>query len=195
MDCNKSNRFQADFSIAKQTQTSRSLAAWKVIGTAPPELTGAALAAAHVRLTGKPPARCLHFKVKVYTLDELQAALAELHQRQRQQQQQPPSKPRHRPRLAPPLPTHRERMARLYALTLQLVELPSTRMLLSQQSELIELLPMVGRQRLAVVRVRENWLSMALNRRALMEAALAEALKRDGFELGRLDLIPGDQVP
>jgi len=65
----------------------------------------------------------------------------------------------------------------LWALALQRLSLPSTQMLLSQQSELVELMETHG-QLVAVVEVTERWAGFAQSRRRLLELALGEVLAR-----------------
>lgn len=57
----------------------RRLAAWVAAGVAPPGLAPAAVAAAHLRVTGRPAARDPERpQYRVYSADELRAALVEL---------------------------------------------------------------------------------------------------------------------
>jgi len=65
----------------------------------------------------------------------------------------------------------------LWALALQRLSLPSTQLLLSQQTELVELLESAG-QLVAVVEVADRWAGFTLSRRRLLEIALGEVLAR-----------------
>lgn len=138
----------------------RRLAAWVAAGVAPPELAPAAVAAAHTRLTGRPPARDSERpQYRVYSADELRAALAELTRS---------------PRPAPPPPA--DPLAVIWRAAAQRL-LPSTRMLLSHQTELMELRES-GRELRALVAVVPSWLPMVEARRQLIADALTEALAR-----------------
>jgi len=64
-------------------------------------------------------------------------------------------------------------LAEVWAAVLQALELPSTRMLLSQQARLAEL-----SEAAAVLEVRPEWLGMTASRRPLLEQALAAAIGR-----------------
>ena len=65
----------------------------------------------------------------------------------------------------------------LWGMALQRLSLPSTRMLLSQQSELVELMESPA-ELLAVVEVPERWAGFTKSRRRLLELALGEVLAR-----------------
>ena len=62
-------------------------------------------------------------------------------------------------------------------MALQRLSLPSTQLLLSQQTELVELLESAG-QMVAVVEVPERWAGFTQSRRRLLELALGEVLAR-----------------
>lgn len=140
------------------------LAHWRLLGHAPYDLAPAAIAAAYTRATGCPPARDPERRAsRAYTLAELRTALSELHRRD----------------LSPPPPA--DPLALIWAAALARVELPSTRMLFSQQCRLLELRrdlsPLACRGGLvAVVAVRAGWFDMARARVDLIGNALNEAL-------------------
>jgi DNA polymerase-3 subunit gamma/tau len=71
-------------------------------------------------------------------------------------------------------------MADVWARALRALQLPSTRMLLSQQTRLLELrqsrYPAEPREVLALVAVASTWLPMVGTRRHLIAEALAEVL-------------------
>jgi DNA polymerase-3 subunit gamma/tau len=72
---------------------------------------------------------------------------------------------------APPQPAESPDLHELWQQILACLELPSTRMLLSQQARLVRL---DGRR--AVVQVSANWIAMVQSRQALVEQAIAKAL-------------------
>jgi DNA polymerase-3 subunit gamma/tau len=71
-------------------------------------------------------------------------------------------------------------MADVWARALRALQLPSTRMLLSQQTRLLELrqsrYPQAPGELLALVLVADYWLPMVASRRHLIAEALAEVL-------------------
>lgn len=70
-------------------------------------------------------------------------------------------------------------LAVVWLAALRRLQLPSTRMLLSQQAELVELRCSgwgPAREVVAVVGVRPDWLAMTMSRRDLIAAAFAELL-------------------
>lgn len=142
----------------------RRLAAWVAAGVAPADLAPAAVAAAHVRITGRPAARDpQHRATRVYSADELRAALLELG---------------HRPqRSAPPPPPPPDLRPLVWAAALQRLPLPSTRMLLSQQAQLLELRES-GRKLWALVAVVPRWRPLVESRRDLVTRALADTMAR-----------------
>lgn len=139
------------------------LAHWQALGVVPPGLAACSVAAAYVRATGRPPARDPAKRAsRAYSATELAAALAELGQS---------------PRPAPPPPPPADLLAVIWAASLQRLELPSTRMLLSHQAQLVELRE--GRRELrAVVAVAASWLPLVKVRQQLIADALTEALAR-----------------
>jgi DNA polymerase-3 subunit gamma/tau len=80
-------------------------------------------------------------------------------------------------------------LALIWWASLQRLQLPSTRMLLSQHAQLVALTETNGRALRALVEVSPSWLPMVDSRRALVVAALAETLTRpvqlDLLEVGR----------
>lgn len=140
------------------------LAHWVVAGLVPPGLAPSAVAAAFVRATGRQPARDPERRAsRAYSAAELRQALAELGR-----------SPRPAP---PPLPPPADPLTVIWAASLQRVALPSTRMLLSQQCRLVALRES-GRELLALVAVRPDWLRMVAGRRDLVAAAMADTLAR-----------------
>ena len=128
----------------------------------PPGLTACTIAAAYIRATGRPPARDPERRAsRAYSWAELRLALAELGQAPRPAAPPPPADP----------------LALIWAAALQRLELPSTRMLLSQQAGLVGL-QHCGRDLRAVVAVRPDWLRMVASRRDLVADALAQTLCR-----------------
>lgn len=142
----------------------RRLAAWVAAGVAPPGLAPAAVAAAHLRVTGRPAARDSERpQYRVYSADELRAALIELAGRSPL------------PALPPPPPL--DPLALIWQAAGQRLAMPSTRMLLSQQCRLLELRE---RDRLvvAVVGAPPQWLPLLEARRGVIARALADTLAR-----------------
>ncbi len=139
----------------------RRLAAWVADGLAPPGLAPAAVAAAHLRVTGCPAARDPERpQYRVYSADELRAALAELASRS----------PRPAPPPLDPLPL-------IWQAAAQRMAMPTARMLLSQQGRLIALHKR-GQLVAAVVAAPPQWLPLIEARRALVARALADTLAR-----------------
>jgi hypothetical protein len=132
------------------------LSHWAACGLVPDEVAPCAVAAAYVRAVGQHPRR--QRGSRLYSLRELGLALAEL---------------------GHPGP---DLLATVWAAALQRLRLPSTRMLLSQQAQLLSL-----SETTAVVEVRGNWLAMVEARRELVAEALAEVL---GHPVG-LELLQG----
>jgi hypothetical protein len=132
------------------------LSHWAACGLVPDEVAPCAVAAAYVRAVGQHPRR--QRGSLLYSLRELGLALAEL---------------------GHPGP---DLLATVWAAALQRLPLPSTRMLLSQQAQLLSL-----SETTAVVEVRGNWLAMVEARRELVAEALAEVL---GHPVG-LELLQG----
>lgn len=143
----------------------RRLAAWVAAGVAPPGLAPAAVAAAHARLTGRPPARDPDRSgaYRVYSADELRAALIELGCRS--------------PRPAPPPPPPLDPLPVIWQAAAQRLALPSARMLLLHQARLIALRER-GRLVVAVIAVAPQWRPLIEARRALVARALADTLGR-----------------
>lgn len=142
----------------------RRLAAWVAAGVAPHGLAPAAVAAAHVRVTGCPPARdpsCRGFRV--YSADELRAALVDLGHRS--------------PRPAPPPPPPLDPLPLIWQAAAQRMAMPTARMLLSQQGRLIALRER-DRVVVAVVAAPARWLPLIESRRCLVARALADTLRR-----------------
>lgn len=164
------------------------LSYWAALGLLPAGLAPCAVAAAYVRATGRPPARDPEKRAcRVYSARELLAALAELLGR-------PPRPPAPRPapaaaaphrprpllRLVPPpapAPLPADRLALVWGQALRALRLPSTRLLLAQQSRLVGLAATMTGPR-AVVEVAPDWLPMVRSRAALVRQALAEVLGR-----------------
>lgn len=142
----------------------RRLAAWVAAGVAPPGLAPAAVAAAHSRITGRPAARDPERPpYRVYSADELRAALAELASRS--------------PRPAPPPPPPLDPLPLIWQAAAQRLALPSTRMLMLHQARLIALRER-GRLVVAVVAAAPQWLPVFEARRVLVAKALADTLAR-----------------
>ena len=146
----------------------------------PQGVAASSIAAAYTRATGRPPARDAERKqFRAYSARELLQALAQL---------SPPLQPlgaaaaRPAPAAAPPPPPPAlpprpvdplaDPLEAIWRRTLQALQLPSTRMLLSQQARL-EAFRLV-----AVVGVAPGWLPMVRSREPLLSAALAAALGR-----------------
>lgn len=146
----------------------RRLAAWVAAGAAPPGVAPAAVAAAHTRLTGRPPARDPDRPgIRTYSLDELRAALAELAGRS---PRPAPPPPRQAPPPADPLPL-------IWWAAAQRMELPTARTLLAMEGRLIALRER-GRLVVAVVAAAPQWLPLIEARRVLVAKALADTLRR-----------------
>lgn len=147
----------------------RRLARWRALGVVPPGLTACTIAAAYIRATGRPPARDPDKRAtRAYTAAELAAALAELGQS---------------PRPAPPPPPPADPLALIWAAALQRLELPSTRMLLSQQCRLLELRESTYSHRnpgelVARVAVVAQWLPLVKDRIHLIGNAMGDTLGR-----------------
>ncbi len=124
------------------------IASWSAWGLLPAGLTPSSIAAAYTRATGcTPPRDPARKQSRAYSWQELAAALAELGY--------PP----------PPDP-----LPAIWAAALACLQLPSTRMLFSQQTRLLQLDE--GR---AVVGAAPHWLEMVEARRDLLEQSLADA--------------------
>lgn len=153
---------------------------WAARGLLPQRVAASSIAAAYTRATGRPPARDAERKqFRAYSAWELLQALAQL---------SPPLQPlgaaaaRPAPAAAPPPPPPAlpprpvdplaDPLEAIWRRTLQALQLPSTRMLLSQQARL-EAFRLV-----AVVRVAPGWLPMVRSREPLLSAALAAAAGR-----------------
>lgn len=147
----------------------RRLAYWIAVGAVPPDVPPTSIAAAHARLTGRPPARDPERRAnRAYSADELRMALAHLAERP----------PRPTPPPPPQLPLVLvDPLALIWWATLQRL-LPSTRMLLGQQAQLVALAEIEERQLRALVEVPSQWLPMVDDRRGLVVAALADTLSR-----------------
>lgn len=142
----------------------RRLAAWVAAGVAPPGLAPAAVAAAHLRVTGCPAARDPERpQYRVYSADELRAALIELAARS--------------PRPAPPPPPPLDPLPLIWQAAAQRLALPTARMLLLHQARLIALRER-GRLVLAVVGAPPQWLPLLEARRGVIARALADTLAR-----------------
>ena len=158
---------------------------WVERGLLPRGLQPATIAAAYTRATGRPPARDPERKAsRAYSAVELLQALAQL---------KPPLQPlsaagpQPAPTTAaapppPPPPPLVDPLADplevIWRRTLQALELPSTRMLLSQQAQLLALRPNQWGDLAAVVAVAPDWLAMVRTREALLGAALVAAVGR-----------------
>ncbi|MFN9548395.1 MAG: hypothetical protein ACK6AD_15250 [Cyanobacteriota bacterium] len=142
----------------------RRLAAWVAAGVAPPNLAPAAVAAAHLRVSGRPAARDPQRRgYRIYSADELRAALIELAGRS--------------PRPAPPPPPPLDPLPLLWHAAARRLALPSNRMLLLHQARLIALRER-GQLVVAVIDVRAEWLPLVDARRDLVARALADTLAR-----------------
>ena len=159
---------------------------WAARGLLPQGLAPSTVAAAYTRATGRPPARDLEKRAtRTYSAWELLQALAQL---------SPPLQPlgaaaaRPAPAAAPPPPPPAppprpvdplaDPLAVIWGRTLQALQLPSTRMLLSQQARLEAFRPNHWGELVAVVVVRPDWLAMVRSREALLSAALVAAVGR-----------------
>lgn len=127
------------------------LADWAARGMLPRGLAPASIARGFRQRFGQPPRRDPSRRAcRAYSMRELGASLGALG-------------------LAFPA----DPLAEVWAAVLQALELPSTRMLLSQQARLAEL-----SEAAAVLEVRPEWLAMTASRRHLLEQALAAAIGR-----------------
>ena len=157
---------------------------WAARGLLPQGLAPSAVAAAYTRATGRPPARDLEKRAtRTYSAWELLQALAQL---------SPPLQPlgaaaaRPAPAAAPPPPPPAppprpvDPLAVIWGRTLQALQLPSTRMLLSQQARLEAFRPNHWGELVAVVVVvvAPDWLAMVRSREALLSAALVAVVGR-----------------
>jgi hypothetical protein len=151
---------------------------WAARGLLPQGLEPSTIAAAYVRATGRQPARDPDRKQsRAYSAWELLQALAQLG---------PALRPlgaaaaRPAPAAAPPPPRPVDPLAEplgaIWGRTLQALELPSTRMLLSQQARLEALRPNRWGELVAVVAVAPDWLPMVQTRAVLLSDALGRAL-------------------
>lgn len=131
---------------------------------APPGLAPAAVAAAHLRVSGRPAARDPQRpQYRVYSADELRAALVELAGRS--------------PRPAPPPPPPLDPLPLLWQAAAQRLALPSNRLLLLHQGRLIALRER-GRLVVAVIAAAPQWLPLIESRRGVIARALADTLAR-----------------
>lgn len=154
---------------------------WAARGLLPQGLAPSAIAAAYTRATGRPPARDLEKKAtRTYSAWELLQALAQLSPPLQQLGAAAPPPPPPAPP-PPPVDPLADPLAVIWGRTLQALQLPSTRMLLSQQARLLLLSPspyaLAGPGELvALVRVVGNWLPMVESRRDLIANALGKVL-------------------
>lgn len=138
-------------------------AIWNRRGMVPPDLPPVTLARGYRQAYGRDPARDPERRAcRAYSAAELTAALAALGH-------EPPR---------PPAPPPGQLLRLIWSAALQRLPLPSTRMLLAQQAELMELREAAGRELLAVVEVVPSWLPMVQSRRVLLVEALAETMGR-----------------
>jgi hypothetical protein len=142
----------------------RRLAAWVAADVAPPGLAPAAVAAAHLRVSGRPAARDPERpQYRVYSADELRAALIELADRS--------------PRPAPPPPPPLDPLPLIWQAAAQRLAMPSNRVLLVHRARLIALSER-GRLVVAVIAAAPDWLPLIEARRARISQALADTLAR-----------------
>ena len=129
----------------------------------PPDLPPATLARGFRQAYGRDPARDPERRAcRAYSAAELTAALAALGH-------EPPG---------PPAPPPGQLLRLIWSAALLRLPLPSTRVLLAHQAELLELREAAGRELLAVVEVAPSWLPLVQSRRALLVEALAETMGR-----------------
>jgi hypothetical protein len=122
------------------------------------------VAAAHLRVSGRPAARDPQRpQYRVYSADELRAALVELAGRS--------------PRPAPPPPPPLDPLPLLWQAAAQRLALPSNRLLLLHQGRLIALRER-GRLVVAVIAAAPQWLPLIESRRGVIARALADTLAR-----------------
>ena len=151
---------------------------WAARGLLPQGLQPSTIAAAYTRATGRTPAKDPERRqYKAYSAWELLQALAQL---------SPPLQPlgaaaaRPAPAAAPPPPRPVDPLAEplgaIWGRTLQALQLPSTRMLLSQQARLEAFRPNRWGDLVAVVMVAPDWLPMVQSRAVLLSDALGRAL-------------------
>lgn len=159
---------------------------WAARGLLPQGLAPSTVAAAYTRATGRPPARDPERKAsRAYSAWELLQALAQLSPplpplgataaRPGPVASPPPPSPAPPPRPVDPLA---DPLAVIWGRTLQGLQLPSTRMLLSQQARLEAFRPNRWGELVAVVVVAPDWLAMVRSREALLSAALVAAVGR-----------------
>lgn len=158
---------------------------WVAAGVIPAELAPCSIAAAYCRAFGQAPARDPeHRATRVYSLLELTGALAEL--ALQRQQQAAAARTVAPPRIAappappapPPPPPPPPTIAEVWRQALRALELPSTRMLLIQQAQLLGVSPAIDGELLAVIAIAPQWRPMILARAELIRAALAATLQR-----------------
>jgi hypothetical protein len=122
------------------------------------------VAAAHLRVSGRPAPHDPHRRgYRVYSADELRAALTELAGRS--------------PRPDPPPPPQLDPLSLIWQATVQRLALPSTRMLLSRQVRLIGLHDQ-GQLVVAVIAVSACWFAVVEARRDMVVRVLTETLAR-----------------
>jgi hypothetical protein len=152
---------------------------WAARGLLPQGLAPSTVAAAYTRATGRPPAQDAEKKQsRAYSAWELLQALAQLSpplQPLGAAAAPPPPPPAPPPRPVDPLA---DPLAVIWGRTLQALQLPSTRMLLSQQARLEAFRPNHWGELVAVVVVAPDWLAMVRSREALLSAALVAVVGR-----------------
>jgi DNA polymerase-3 subunit gamma/tau len=147
----------------------------------PQGLQPSTIAAAYTRATGRPPAQDPERRqYKAYSAWELLQALAQLSAlgaaaRPAPAAAPPPPRPAPQPWPVDPLA---DPLEAIWRRTLQALELPSTRMLLSQQARLEAFRPNRWGDLVAVVMVAPDWLPMVRSREALVISALVAAVGR-----------------
>jgi len=154
---------------------------WAARGLLPQGLQPSTIAAAYTRATGRPPAQDPERRqYKAYSAWELLQALAQLSAlgaaaRPAPAAAPPPPRPAPQPWPVDPLA---DPLEAIWRRTLQALELPSTRMLLSQQARLEAFRPNRWGDLVAVVMVAPDWLPMVRSREALVISALVAAVGR-----------------
>lgn len=148
---------------------------WADQGLLPQGVKPATIAAAYARATGCPPARDPEKKAtRSYSGPELLQAFGQLIPA-------PPPEPKawEAPPPAPKPPA--DGLAEIWQRGLMALELPSARMLLNHQAQLLSLSPSFYRlagpdELVALIRVTDNWLPMVRSRRDYLSRALGKTL-------------------
>lgn len=160
------------------------LAWWQAQGLLPHDLPPCSIAAAYVRATGlQPPRDPSRKQSRAYSCAELLQALGQLAAELLRHKPAPAPAAVAAPPAPPPPPRPRPQppertLPELWQQAIRALELPSTRMLLSQQAELRALVHDGADDLVVVIAVVPQWRPMIQSRAGLLAQAFARVLSR-----------------